>query len=349
MYSYLIYILSKNKTIKLINTVKIIQFKLERKLLSGNAAIGRGAIEADVRIVTGYPGTPSTDILESIKDDEIYKEWSTNEKVAFEVALGASIMGVRAMTIMKNAGVNWIMDPLAATCYTGIKGGLVIVVADDPGAHFSVTEQDTRGIAQFLKIPCLEPSNSQECKEMTKKAFEISEELGLPVIIRTVTKVAHTVSNVELNEKNKLNYEIKFNKHYKKPYHWNPYAPLRPVSDHELLLNTIPKQKKISEESKFNKLLLNKGSIGIITSGIAYSYVSEAIPNANILKIGLPNPIPTKLVLDLIINSEKVFVIEDGDSIIENQVKQITNKEIFSRRKKYGELNVNEVKNSILL
>lgn len=318
-------------------------------LVSGNAAVARGAIEADVKLVTGYPGTPASDILESINDEGIYVEWSTNEKVALEVALGASILGLRAMVVMKNAGFNVIMDTLTAIAYTGIKGGLVIAVADDPGANFSVTEQDSRGLANYLKLPCLEPSSVQEAKEMAKKAFEISEELELPVIIRTVTRIAQTISSVDFEEKATLNRTTNFDKHYKRPYRWNSYAPPRPVEDHKWLLSTIVKQKSISESSGFNKLMWNNSSTTAITSGIAFPYVSEAFPNINILKLGTPVPIPENLVLETIDKSEKIFVIEEGDSVVEDQIRKITKKKIFSRNKKYGELNVDEIKDSIFL
>lgn len=323
---------------------------MRKVLLSGNEAIARGAMEAGVKVVTGYPGTPSTDILESITGRSIYKEWSSNEKVAYEIALGASLMNVRAMVVMKNAGVNWIMDSLTATTYTGIRGGLVIAVADDPGAHFSVTEQDSRGLAYYLKIPCVEPSDQQEAKDMARKAFEISEELELPVMLRTVSKIAHTVSPIKLDSKVNLRRVVNFKRHYKRPYRWNPYAPPRPVADHKWLLNTLEKQKQISEESEFNKLIIRNKRIGIITSGVAFSYVSEATNGrVNILKISFAHPIPEKLVLRLIEASKKVFVIEEGDSIIENQVRLITDKEIYSRKKRYGELDVDEVKNTLFL
>lgn len=321
-----------------------------RILLSGNEAVGRGAIEAAVRVVTGYPGTPGTDILDSVKADNIYKEWSTNEKVAFEVALGASIMGTRSLVVMKNAGANWIMDSLTATSYIGINGGLVIAVADDPGANYSVTEQDTRGLATYLKIPCFEPSNSQEAKDMTREAFRISEELELPVIIRTVSRVAYTVSNVNVDDEYDNAREPKFDKHLKREYRWNPYAPPRPVKRHEWLVSTFPKQMQISENSKFNvEMIEDDKSVCFVVSGIAYSYVKEAFPNASILKLGIISPIPEKKVLNFIEDFEKVYVIEEGDDVIENQVRQITDKKILTRKNKWGELSVDEIKNTILL
>jgi len=174
----------------------------KRALLMGNHAVARGAIEAGVQLVVGYPGTPSSEVIEALSQADIdaHVQWSTNEKVAFDVAVGGAIVGARSMATMKNAGLNWIMDMLMTVVYGGVRGGLVVYVADDPGAHYSSNEQDTRMVALYAKIPCLEPSNQQEAKDLTKMAFDLSEELELPVMVRSVTRISHSSGDVVFGE-----------------------------------------------------------------------------------------------------------------------------------------------------
>lgn len=338
----------------------------DKILISGNQAIARGAVEAGVNVVTSYPGTPSTDIFEAFSKEpnhekeieDIYQENSINEKVAFELSLGASLVNKRSMTIMKNAGFNLIMDTITAVSYTGIMGGLVIAVADDPGAHFSVTEQDNRSTAKLLRLPCLEPSNAEECLNMTKEAFNLSEKFELPVIVRTVTRIAHTLEPVKINEVVDVNKrKIQFNKHHKRPYRWNSYAPPRPVEDHKWLCE---KQKDLieeSEKSSFN-IVVNEDKIkdnktGVICSGIAFKYVSEYY-DGPIFKVGFVFPLPDKEVIKFIQNFDKIIVMEDGASVIEDQLRIVKEKnnlkvEINSREIKYGELNTKITKDTLLL
>jgi len=319
------------------------------KLLSGNEAIARGCLESGIHVFTSYPGTPAEGIFEYLDriKSKIYKQYSINEKVAFEIAFGASLMNKRALCSMKNAGFNVILDTLTAVSYTGIRGGLVIFVADDPGCHFSVTEQDTRNLTKCLKIPCLEPSNSQECKDMVDYAFNLSEKLELPVIIRSVTSVSHAISQVRLNEIKTVNRKPIFEKHYKWKYRWNPYAPPRPVHDHKILLSKLNEAIKFSESSKFNQLFYRGSKRGVITSGNAFPYV-KACKNCDILKLGFAYPIPARLVKEFIKDKDKLFVIEEGDEVIEEQVKLLTSKEILSRKNKYGEI-THETTNPLFL
>ncbi|MEW6229758.1 MAG: indolepyruvate ferredoxin oxidoreductase subunit alpha, partial [Bacillota bacterium] len=201
----------------------------KRVLLMGNEAIARGAVEAGVEVVAAYPGTPSSEICETLAAcaDELgyYIEWSTNEKVAFEVAAGAAIVGARSLVAMKNAGLNVAMDTFMTLPYSGIKGGMVIVVADDPDAHYSSTEQDTRMAAMYAEILCLEPADQQEAKDMTKEAFELSERLGLPVFVRSVTRISHASGDVVLGAIRRERSALGFNKHWKLPYRWDVYGP----------------------------------------------------------------------------------------------------------------------------
>ena len=321
------------------------------KLLSGNAAIAAGAIAAGVKVVTAYPGTPASDIYYGFNDAEIYREWSVNEKVALEVALGASIVGARSLCFMKNAGFNWLLDTLTAVTYTGVKAGLVIVVCDDPAAHFSVTEQDSRGIAKHLRLPCLEPSSPQECSDMVKAAFSLSERLRLPVVVRSVTRVAHTVCPVEVASQEKREQKISFERDFSgRKYCFNPYAPPRPVADHKLLMEKQPLLLQEAEKSPFLVEAVNGKRPGVITSGVAFAYVKEALgEKANILKLGFAFPVAEKAVREFSEKCGKLFVIEEGDSMVEGQVKAILGEKVGARKKKWGELSIEEVKNSVLL
>ena len=199
-----------------------------RVLLMGNEAIARGAVEAGVQLVASYPGTPSSEVTETLiataPDCGYYVEWSMNEKVAFEVAAGAALVGARSLTAMKNAGLNVAMDTYLTLPYGGVKGGFVVVVADDPDAHYSSTEQDTRALAMYAEIPCLEPMDQQEAKDMTKEAFELSERLELPVFLRSVTRISHASGDVSLGPVTADRNAIAFNKHYKLPYRWDVYG-----------------------------------------------------------------------------------------------------------------------------
>jgi len=340
----------------------------EKVLLMGNEAIARGAIEAGVELVASYPGTPSTEIVETLaeiaNDFEYYVEWSINEKIAFEVAAGASLIGARSLVAMKNAGLNVAMDTFMTLPYTGVKGGMVVVVADDPGAHYSSNDQDTIFAAVYAEIPCLEPANQQEAKEMTKEAFEISEALELPVFLRSVTRLSHASGDVILGEIKKPLKKIGFNKHWKIPYRWNVYGPPGAVSKHRWLHLQMEKSKNIIEESKFNTLILPINTdMGIIASGLGSSYAAEAISVLGLeeklafLKLGFANPIPEGKLREFLKGVKKLIVIEEGDPVIERQVRsfaqenfpgiKIFGKEIKQILNPYGELNVDCVAKGI--
>ncbi len=306
----------------------------KRLLLMGNEAIARGAIEAGVGLAASYPGTPSSEILETLALAApklgFHAQWSTNEKVAFEVAAGAAITGVRAITSLKNAGLNWVMDMFMTLVYSGVRGGLVIAVADDPDAHYSSNEQDTRFAAQYAEIPCLEPSNVQEAREMARYAFELSEELELPVFLRTVTRISHASGDVELGKIERSERKPVFDKHWKVPWRWNVYGPPGPVEKHRWLHGQMPKIKAIVETLPWNKLDLKEGqSHAVVASGIGASYAMDAIKilgleeSVAFLKVGTPTPMPKKLVERLLKFVKKVVVIEEGEPFIELQMKEM--------------------------
>lgn len=300
-------------------------------LLMGNEAIARGAIEAGVQVAASYPGTPATEIMETLiavaKDLGFYAEWSTNEKVAFEVASGASLVGCRGLACMKNAGVNWCMDMLCTITYGGIRGGLVVIVADDPGARTSSNAQDLRFAAVSAEIICLEPSNQQEAKDMTKQAFEISEKIELPVMVRTVARISHSLGDVMFGEIERNTKKAVFGKHWKMPFRWNVYGPPNTHSKHVWLHSRMPIMKQVIEESNFDNLELRDTEVGIIASGIAAAYAEEVLNRLGVkeqvsfLKIGTSYPIPEKKTATLLKHVKKVAVIEEGEPFVEFQVK----------------------------
>lgn len=291
-----------------------------KKLMLGNAAVARGAYEAGVTVVASYPGTPSTEITESIvKYDNVYAEWSPNEKVAAEVAIGASIGGARSMSCMKHVGLNVMADPIFTVSYTGVNGGLVFCVADDPGMHSSQNEQDSRHYAEASKIMMLEPSDSSECKEYTKKAYELSEKFDTPVFIRLSTRVSHSQSLVEMCDKE--DYEIK-------PYEKNigkyVMMPGNAIKRHVDVEKRIEALKEFAESTDLNSIEDNNSKIGVITSGISYQYSKEALGDSvNYLKLGMVYPLPEKLIKDFAEKCDAVFVVEELDPVIEKHCKSI--------------------------
>lgn len=317
-----------------------------KKLLLGNAAVAQGAYEAGVRVVASYPGTPSTEITENIvKYEEIYAEWSPNEKVAAEVAIGASIGGARSMSCMKHVGLNVMADPIFTVSYTGVNGGLVFCVADDPGMHSSQNEQDSRHYAKASKIAMLEPSDSQECKEFTRRAFELSEEFDTPVFIRLSTRVSHSQSLVEIGER--ANIELK-------PYEKNigkyVMMPANAVKRHVIVEDRIKALKDFAETSDLNKVEINDTKIGVITSGISYMYAKEALgENASYLKLGMVYPMPEQLIRDFAAKVDKLYVIEELDPVIEEYCKalgiEVIGKDIFTL---LGEYTPTMIKQAIL-
>jgi len=316
-----------------------------KSLLIGNEAIARGAWEAGCTVATAYPGTPSTEITEMIaKYDDIYSEWSPNEKVSLEVAIGASIAGARAMASMKHVGLNVAADPLFTASYTGVNGGLVIVVADDPGMHSSQNEQDSRNYARASKVPMLEPSDSQECKDFMKEAFTLSEVFDTPVIVRLSTRVSHSLTVVELGEKE--DYKIK---DYVKDMNKYVMMPAMARARHVVVERRMEALRGFADSTDLNEITWGDRKIGIITSGIAYQYVKEALPGASVLKLGMVYPMPDELIKEFAAGIETLYAFEELEPFIEEHVKtlgiQIVGKELFSIM---GELNAHLIKEKIL-
>ncbi len=291
-----------------------------KKLMLGNEAFARGLYEAGCKIASSYPGTPSTEITEeAAKYDEIYAEWAPNEKVAMEVALGASIAGARSFCAMKHVGLNVAADPLYTAGYTGVNAGMVIAVADDPGMHSSQNEQDSRHHAIASKVMMLEPSDSGECKEFAKAAFELSEQFDTPVIVRLSTRVSHSQSAVEILEREQK--ELM-------PYEKNPQKfvmmPGNAIRRHPQVEERMKKIAQYAETSPLNRLEINDTKIGVITSGAAYQYAKEALgTKASYLKLGIVNPLPEKIIRDFADRCETVYVIEELDDILETHCKKL--------------------------
>ena len=317
-----------------------------KKLMLGNAAVAQGAYEAGVTVVASYPGTPSTEITENIvKYDEIYAEWSPNEKVAAEVAIGASIGGARAMSCMKHVGLNVMADPVFTVSYTGVNGGLVFCVADDPGMHSSQNEQDSRHYAKASKIMMLEPSDSSECKEFTKMAYKLSEEFDTPVFLRLSTRVSHSQSLVEIGERENVAL-----KDYEKNIPKFVMMPAMAIKRHVVVEERIKAQVAFAEETELNSVELNDTKIGVITSGITYMYAKEALGDkVSYLKLGMVYPMPEKKIKDFAEKFDKVFVIEELDPVIEDHCKKlgidVIGKEVFTL---LGEYNTAMIKKAVL-
>ncbi|MCI9530372.1 MAG: indolepyruvate ferredoxin oxidoreductase subunit alpha [Lachnospiraceae bacterium] len=318
---------------------------MEKKIMLGNEAVARGAYEAGVKVSAAYPGTPSTEISENIAlYDAIYAEWSPNEKVAAEVAIGASISGVRAMASMKHVGVNVASDPLYTISYSGVNGGLVLVAADDPGLYSSQNEQDTRCVARAALVPVLEPSDSQEAKDFVKFAYELSEKYDTPVIVRTTTRLAHSQGTVTLEDRVEVE---------DKPYKRDPgkyvMMPGNAIGRH---VYVEKRMKALAEDGSgfpINRAEYNDPSIGFITSGIPYQYVKEACPNASVLKLGMVHPLPRRLIEEFASKVEKLYIFEELEPVIEEQVKswgiEAVGKEIFTLQ---GEYSANMIREKIL-
>lgn len=315
---------------------------MDKRLLLGNEAIARGAYEAGVKFVSAYPGTPSTEVTESLaKYEDIYVEWSPNEKVALEIAIGSSIGGNRSICSMKHVGLNVAADPLFTSSYTGINGGLVIVVADDPGVFSSQNEQDSRYYALSSHIPMLEPSDSTEAKEFTKLAFEISEKYDTPVFIRMTTRVAHSQSLVEPSERNDVP-----KKEYKKDISKYVMTPAYAKEKHKVVCDREINLSKLSNTLDINRI--EKGNkVGIICSGIIYEYVKESYPDASIFKIGMVHPLPIEKIKEFSKSVENLYVLEELEPFIEMQLKangiSCKGKELFSRVGEYSSSEIAKV------
>ena len=307
-----------------------------KKLMLGNEAVARGAYEAGVTVVSSYPGTPSTEITENIvKYDEIYVEWAPNEKVAAEVAIGASIAGARSMSCMKHVGMNVMADPMFTVSYIGTNGGLVFCVADDPGMHSSQNEQDSRHYARAAKLTMLEPSDSAECKEFTKKAYEISEKYDIPVIVRLSTRVSHSQGLVDCLDRE--NVELK---PYEKNIAKNVMMPANAKKRHINVEQRALALKEFAESTELNKVEINSDEIGVITSGISYMYAKEALGDrVSYLKLGMVYPLPDKLLKDFAAKHKKVYVIEELDPVFEEYLKsigiEVVGKDVFTMLGEY--------------
>jgi len=298
-------------------------------LLLGDEAVAWGAYMAGVKVAASYPGTPATEIMETlIKFKEVDAQWSVNEKVAFEVALGAAIGGARSIVSMKHVGLNVAADPLFTSAYTGINAGFVIVTADDPGMHSSQNEQDNRRYGKFAKIPVLVPADSQECYDFTKLAFEISEKFNIPVIIKLTTRISHTRTVVEVDERRE---EIPVKEYKKNPKKY-VVIPSHARKLHYDLEERLKKLEKLSNEIEINVIEEGKGDIGIISTGVAYNYAKEIIPDAWHLKIGMVYPFPKELVKEFAKNVKKIYIVEENEPVIEEEVKLLgLDKEIIGK------------------
>jgi indolepyruvate ferredoxin oxidoreductase, alpha subunit len=300
-----------------------------KKLLSGNEAIARGAFEAGVDIAAAYPGTPSTEILDNIaKYKEIYAEWSVNEKVAFELAYGGAVGGKRSLAAMKHVGVNVASDALMTAAYTGINAGLVLITADDPGMHSSQNEQDNRYYARLAQIPMLEPASSQDAKDFTKLAYQISEEFDTPVLLRLTTRICHGKGIVEMQDREDIE-----DKGYKKDPQKYVMIPANARKRHVIVKERNAKLSNFVESVDVNKVEQGSSDIGIISSGVAYQYAKEAMPEASFLKLGMPNPLPIKMIESFIEKHQTVYVVEELEPFIEEQIKaaglKVLGKEVF--------------------
>ncbi|WP_297070959.1 indolepyruvate ferredoxin oxidoreductase subunit alpha [Thermococcus sp.] len=333
----------------------------ERKLLMGNEAIAYGALESGVAFATGYPGTPSTEVVETIAHlhPEVFAEWAPNEKVALEEAAGVAYTGLRALVTMKCVGLNVAADPLMSLAYSGVEGGLVILVADDPGPHTSQTEQDDRYYGKLSLLPVLEPADPQEAHDMVKYAFELSERYKVPIIFRTTTRVNHTTADVEVGEFVELRRKPIFKKDIQRYVRASMEGNRR---RHKWLNETLVKIEEEFNEMPFNWIEGKKDArIGIIVEGVPYSYVREVLPevrgNFKILKLSTPHPLPRKLIIDFLKGVDHAIVIEEGAPFLEGEVKVAAyeaglNVPIYGKRTGYlpleGELNPNLVRNALL-
>ena len=310
-----------------------------KKIMLGNEAVARGAYEAGIKFVSSYPGTPSTEITEEIaKFSEVACEWAPNEKVGAESAIGCSIRGGRAMTCMKHVGMNVCADPLFTASYSGVNGGLVFCVADDPGMHSSQNEQDSRHYARASKVPMLEPSDSAECRDFTKFAFELSEKYDTPVIVRLHTRVSHSRSIVDTVDPDEITIKpyVKDSKKY-------VMMPANAIGKHVVVENRTKQlidDADANPEQFMNKMEINDTSLGIITAGASYQYVKDALPNASVLKIGMVWPLPEKTIKEFASKVDRLVVVEELDPFMENEIKamgvQCEGKSLFTMLGEYS-------------
>ena len=314
-----------------------------KKLMLGNEAVARGLYEAGVKVVSSYPGSPSTEITEyAAKYEDIYCEWAPNEKVAAEVAFGASLRGVRSACAMKHVGLNVAADPLFTLSYTGVNGGMVIFVADDPAMHSSQNEQDSRHYAIAAKVPMLEPADSAEAKQFVKEALDISEMFDTPVIVRMCTRIAHSQATVELEDR--IEKELP-------AYEKNPQkyimAPANAIRRHPFVEERTAKMAKLAETSPLNRVEYGGTEKGIICSGTCYQYVKEVFGNSvSVLKLGIVHPLPKDIIKDFASKVDKLYVVEELDGIIESHLHAIgvpcVGKELFSPIGEYNQTTIRD-------
>lgn len=315
-------------------------------LMTGNEAIARGAYEAGVRFASAYPGTPSTEILENVATykEDIVAEWATNEKVALEAAIGGSIAGARTMASMKHVGVNVAADPLFTFSYTGVNGGMVLITADEPGMHSSQNEQDNRNYAKFAKIAMFEPSTSQEAKDMLKEAFEISEKYDTPVLFRVTTRLCHSKGIVECSDR----VEVPIKEYIKNPKK-NLTVPAHARVRRVEIDDRMSKLLEYSNNTHLNNYEINDTKIGIVASGMCYTYAKEVFKDdASYMKLGFTNPLPMEKIKKFASKVDNVYVIEENDPFIEEQLKanniKCHGKDIFPS---YGELTPDVIRKSV--
>jgi len=311
-----------------------------KKVFSGNEAFARAAYEAGAGVVSSYPGTPSTEITENVAQySEIYTEWATNEKVAAEVAIGASLGGKRTMTCMKHVGLNVAADPIMTLSYTGVNAGLVVVVADDPNMYSSQNEQDSRHYARFGKMPMLEPCDSQEAKEFTKEAFAISEEYCTPVLVRSCTRVSHTQTVVELKDRVEAPAFTPENDIPK----W-VMIPANARRRHRIVENRLEMlAEELAEGDKYNRIVMRDKSIGVVCAGVAYNYVREAKPEASTLKLDMVWPLPMEKIKKFAESVDRLYVIEELDPFFETEIRAAGIEIEELNRSLCGELSVDAV------
>ncbi len=292
---------------------------MTKTLLSGNEAIARGAWEAGVEIAAAYPGTPSTEILQTLATyDGVYAEWSANEKVALDVAIGAAYAGKRALAAMKHVGLNVASESLFYSSYTGVNAGLVIITADDPGMHSSQNEQDNRNYARFAKVPMLEPSNSQEAKDFTMLAFDLSEQFDTPVLVRSTTRVSHAKSVVALGER--TTYPQR--KYVKNPAKY-VMVPSNARGRHPVIEERLERLREWAETAEVNRIEWGDRKLGIVSAGAAYNYAREVFPEASFLKLGMAWPLPERLIREFAAAVDELVVVEELDPFIENWIRAL--------------------------
>ncbi len=316
-------------------------------LLSGNQAVARGMFEYGGEFASAYPGTPSTEILETIArffKDDVYCEWAINEKVALEVVVGASFGGARSMSTMKHVGLNVAADPYMTLTYTGVGAGLIIAVADDPSLHSSQNEQDSRIYGKFASIPVLEPSTSQEAKDFVKYAFEISEQFDTPVMLRLTTRISHSKGLVEIGERKTAEH-----KGFERNIQKYVMVPGHAVKRHEIVIERLGKLKEFAEKTELNRIEWNGKKIGIVTGSVAYQYAKEAMPDASILKLGLGFPLPMDKIRNFASEVDRLFVIEELEGFYEEMIAAagipVEGKKYFSN---FLELNVDRVREGFI-